>query len=228
MVGGVDADRLDPEPAERVQAGIEGEHGPGTHPVCGAAHEPHEHAEHREIPQRLVQERRLERLPGHVGRQRMVDPDRPRQAAGMAVQLLVRVVADAPERLGEDEAGGRAVGHCPERQPHDPAAERGAEHAAQDPAVDPQAAPPDPEHVGRDLLVRRPVGGDVLDAGANESGHHCTDGDREDQFGIEAAGAEPAPRHPHRRHDGGGQQEPVPARLEPTELEDEGISRAGY
>src|SRR5581483_4103250 len=56
-VGVVDAQRFDPQPAEGVAADVEGEEPPG--PEAAAPFDPQEHGDQRQVPQRLVEERRL-------------------------------------------------------------------------------------------------------------------------------------------------------------------------
>jgi hypothetical protein len=65
--------------------------------------EPHERAGQAEIPDELVEEGRLEGCVLLVTRRpvRSVDLKRPREARRAAEELLVEVIADAPDRLGD-------------------------------------------------------------------------------------------------------------------------------
>ena len=143
-----------------VEARVEREGRSRPHAVRRAAHEVEQQPEHGESPGPHTGTW-AERLAGQVRGQRMVDPDRPRQAARTAVELLVGVVAHPPDRLPQDQPGSDAVGDGEERQPHQPAGDPRAQHAADDRAVDAQAAAPDPERVHEDMAVRHPVGDDM-------------------------------------------------------------------
>ena len=204
---------------------------PAGHAVPESLDEPPQDEEHEQVPQRLVQERRHERVrpAGDVVREhRVVDLDRPRLRAGAAVQLLVEVVAPAAERLGQDQPGGDAVGDHPERQLGAAHADQRADHATQDGAPDAQSALPDL----RDLAVvpgrkGAPVGDHVVEPGADQAKRHSPHRDRVDQLGIDLAAAELLAGDPAREQHRERQDQSVPARLQAVETEQKRVAGAG-
>src|SRR5215470_10841753 len=92
------AQRLREEPAHRVEAQIRQEQRAGR-PLESLAEHHHEEEEHREVPQRLVEERGMEVLVLRVldGPMRGRDEQPPRQIRGRAERLLVEEVAPAAD-----------------------------------------------------------------------------------------------------------------------------------
>src|SRR4029450_9040275 len=113
--------------------------------------EPDQRCGERKVPQQLVEERRMERRIGDVavGPMVAVDLECPRQVSGPPEQLLVEVVADAPDRLGHKQRrGGRVqeIGQARARAPGPPPADDRAprEAASHAPAPPPPRPPPPP------------------------------------------------------------------------------------
>ncbi len=109
LVGGVDAQALDPEPADAVAEHVHRQQTTAGRPVAPV--DPQQQAAQGEVPQRLVEERRVERRPGRVTRREvlLVDLQRPRQVGRPAVELLVEVVAPAPDRLRQRQRRSHGV-----------------------------------------------------------------------------------------------------------------------
>ncbi len=140
----------------------------------------------------------------------IVDLEPPRQVGRLAVELLVPPVAEAADRLRQQERGRDDV-HRAQHAPAGALDHPGArEHAEEDPAPDPEATLPDLE----DALPLRvgdvvPGGDDVVEPRADDPGRDAPHGDPEDQVGVALA---PAPA-PARQEDGGDdrdeQRQPV-------------------
>ncbi len=112
-----------------------------------------QHGDDEQVADHLVQERRVD---GRHDLPAALDLQRPRQRGGRAEQLLVEVVAQPPEDLGQGDAGRYRVGevgHGPAPAPdqHD----RG-DRAEQQPAEEGQAALPDPEDP-KHIVEQEPV-----------------------------------------------------------------------
>ena len=112
----VDAQQLDPEPPDGVERDVQ--HERATVPEPEPPVRPHHDGSTGQAPQRLVQERRLERRVRLVaGRAvRHVDLQPPRQRRRLAEQLLVEPVPPAAHRLRDEE---RRRGRVRERRQHD-------------------------------------------------------------------------------------------------------------
>ena len=163
----------------------------------------------RQIEDQLVQERGLERGVlqigrGHAGVQPRGpgDLEAPRQAGRLAEKLLVEVVADAPDGLGDQQRGRGRVAHQPPvgtGPVHPPDPDGGADRDA---APDAEAALPDrerpPPGVRRDVERR----GDVeVDPAADDAGRDRPGGHVSDQRGIAANGPPAPPGDDHRERD---------------------------
>ncbi len=231
LIGGVDSQRLDVDPAERVERHVQGEDRSGRDAVPEALDEPPQDEEHQQVPQRLVQERGHERVwaADDVVRKRgIVDLDRPWLGAGTAVQLLVEVVAPPAQRLGQDQPGSDAVGHHPERQLGPAHTDQRADHATQDSAPDAQPTLPD---LGNLAVVtgreRAPVGDHVVEPRPHQAERHRPHGDRVHQFGIDLAPSEFLAGDPARKQHRQRQDQPIPARLQAVKTEQKRVAGTG-
>jgi hypothetical protein len=162
--------------------------------------EPDEERGEGKVEDHLVEERRLEgavlqirrRDPG-VDPGRLADLDGPRQSARLAEQLLVEVVADAPDGLGDQQRGRDGVHERADVRPGAAQPPDARHRAGGDPT--PDAEPALPYRQRAPPGVRRDVerGGDVeVDPRADEPGGYRPDEDVVDQ-GAVTAGRDPAP-----------------------------------
>ena len=147
---------------------------------CVSTIDPQQQTAQREVPQRLVQERGVERRARRVAGRDLVgvDAQRPRQCGGPAEQLLVPPVSPTTDRLGEGQRRRRR------RQPDRHAGCRGAEPprcaegAEEDAARDAEATSPDLGDPAQVVLEQAPVGDDVVQPGADHAGDHRPHGHR--------------------------------------------------
>jgi hypothetical protein len=102
VVSGIDPQELLADATQGVAGDVEGEQ-----PRCTNAavlSEPHQDACEAEVPDQLIEEGRVEGgkllIPGRAVSR--VDLERPRQVRRAAKELLVEVVADPPDRLGDE------------------------------------------------------------------------------------------------------------------------------
>ena len=210
MVRRVDPDELDPEPPERVEGDVERKEAGRARMEAPLDHVD-EHERGEEVPQRLVEERRvvgrlIERAQRPVGR---VDLEAPGQVRGLTEELLVPPVADPPYGLGDEQAGREAVGE----QPHVGAcALRDIpthEAAGRDATPHAEAALPDRERppplVGHLVPARR----EVVEAGADDAGADAPDGTAEDEIPVATAVDEPVAGDPDADGDRREQREAV-------------------
>jgi hypothetical protein len=116
------------------------------------------HEEHGHARQGLAEERGV--VGGDVGSVRRpvcgVDPQRPGQGAGCAVQFLVEVVAEPADGLSEHQTGSDGIGECREPDAGPFASDPRAERSQRDRSPDAEPAVPDVE--GSDGF---PAGGEV-------------------------------------------------------------------
>ncbi len=181
----VDADGLPDDPSAAVPDEVEAEEAAPLEREASAR--PQEHRSAQQVPDHLVEERGVEEgSVGQSGREGGVgagDLEAPRRIGGKAEQLLVEPVAEASQRLGDDETGGERVGERGEPDAGPPAAEPGTDRAADEGAVDRDAALPDVED--RQEIRTRPeveagVRGHVIDARADDRERHGEQGDVDD------------------------------------------------
>src|SRR6185312_11211115 len=145
VVGGVDPQALLEDPEGRVAGDVKGEEAGRADPAVVA--EPDQEGGQGEVPDDLVEEGRLEGgvVEVALGAVRGGDLEAPGKVGRAAEELLVEVVADPADRLGDEQGGGGAVHEGGDRDarpvdPPDP--DRGARG---DPAPDPEPAVPDRE-----------------------------------------------------------------------------------
>ena len=109
-----------------------------------------------------------------------VDLQAPGQVGGSPEQLLVEVVAEPADHLGQQQAGGQRVRQRPQQHPVPVAVEPGSEHSAGDRAPDAEAAVPDlqgTERVAAGAEVEVVVGRHVPDPGSDQPGGNRPEGD---------------------------------------------------
>ena len=214
-VRGVRAQEFDDESACTVPGHVQCEQSAVTDAESPV--ENHEHENHEHVPHQLVQEGGVDDLVHLTGRGpvdqvgsgldavgALVDLQPPRHRCRSAVELLVEVVAQPPDRLGEQDRGRDGIAE--RGQPDtvtartDPRAEGTEDHRT----PDSETAVPDLEDVDRGLAaaaeVDRPVGEDVIDTATDQTEGHCPDGNVEDFTGL-AAACDPAAIPPPDRDD---------------------------
>jgi hypothetical protein len=160
LLGSVDTQHLDPHTTKRVEENIQPEYPTMTQPE--ATVEVDEEEGRRDVPDHLVEERRVEQGAGLAGdpgvradlvRDGRVDLQAPRERGRRAEELLVEPVAEPPDRLGEQEAGCERVGERREADLLAAAADVGTDRAQRDRPPDPEATVPDPQRLER-VVVR--------------------------------------------------------------------------
>src|SRR6266581_300866 len=198
MLGRVDPQRFLVDPERRVAGDVQSEQ--AGRPDSGVMADPDQQRGQRQVPDQLVQEGGLE---GRVARVavRMGDDQGPRKGRGLAVELLVEVVADPADGLGDEQCGSYRVGERRETDAMPPQPPDARERPARDAAPDPQTAGPDREgpvpHV-RD--VGR--GGQVeVDPAADDARGHGPQRDVGDDGRVTARRAHPALGDDHRERD---------------------------
>jgi hypothetical protein len=143
VVRGVDPQLLLEDAKARIARDVKGEQ--ARRADLPSTAEPDKRARERKVEDQLVEERRVERcVPlvavGPVGR---IDPQGPRQGRRAAEELLIEVVADPPDRLGDEGAGSGGTHERAERDAAPAQNPKAGERAAGDAAPDPEAALPD-------------------------------------------------------------------------------------
>ncbi|SKZ25216.1 Uncharacterised protein [Mycobacteroides abscessus subsp. abscessus] len=176
-----------------------------------------EHQDHddQEIPQELVQERRVDdrddlavrhsRDQAGVGLSRcvdaLVDLEAPRDVGRPAVEFLVEVVAEAADGLGEQDRRRDGVGKRRQFDAHAPGADPRTEAAEQHGAPDAETAVPDLECVDRGFAavteVDLPVGEHVVDATTDQAERNRPDRDVENLARTPTTGNPPTVSPPH-------------------------------
>ena len=142
---------------------------------------------------------------GHAGRiQPLVDLQAPRQGGVPAVQLLVEVVSQPPDGLGQDDPGRDRVPEGRQRYPVCPATDPRSHTAKCDGAPDSQTALPNLECRTKALAggpeIRGPVRHDVVEPATDKPKRHCPQGDVVYDAGLSAPRL-PAPVTDHQRCD---------------------------
>ena len=209
-VGLIDAQDLDPHSPGGVDHEI-GPHESASHrPVAArqVAPEPDEEGGARRVPQRLVQEGRVEQGARGVPERQVgpVDLQAPGQGGGPAEQLLVEVVAEAPQRLRDQDRRGGGVVEGP--QPQAAAAQQpdAGDDPEGDAAPDAQSPAPDLRDEGRvparpEVGVRR--GDHVVEPRADDADRHRDQGDVQGRVTRPAQRPVAAVGPPHRHEDAG-------------------------
>ena len=223
LVGLVDAEPLDPEAADAVAEDVHRQQPPAGRPEPLV--DPEQHTAEGEVPQRLVQERRVERRARRrAGRQVLVvDLQRPREVGRPPEQLLVEVVAPPPDRLCERQARRHRVEALAEGDPAPVRDVRADQDAGEHAARDSEAPLPDLDDVAVVAVESLPVGEDVVQAGADDAGCHAP---QPDGVGV-LAGADPllletAPEQPHGGDDAEGDHQAIGVQRDRPDLEGAG------
>src|SRR4029450_3367514 len=167
----VEAERLDREAADRVETDVGKEQG------TRAAAEPRaqpadQHQEDDEVPDRLVEKRRVEELVLRVAQGTMLrrDVELPRQIGRPAKGLLVEEVSPAADRLPQDHRRRRHVEAAEDRHVPAPRQPDADERAHDQAAVHGEPALPDRDDLGRIAAVVVPVEDDLVEPRADETG----------------------------------------------------------
>ena len=172
---------LDPQPPAAVHDRVAQRDIAGPQPAAQPPLEPQQQPEARQVPDRLVQERRVEqrvgRVGGHVvvGRQPVlgVDPHPEAEVGRAAVGLLVHEVAPAPNRLRQEERRHADIQPAQQRQPVQAGVDQRRENRPDQRAVDRQAAAGGVDDIQqREAGEARPLEGDVVQARADHAQHH--------------------------------------------------------
>ena len=230
--GGVAAHQLDAEAADAVGGDVQREQSAVTQ--LEAAVGPEQQEENQEVPQQFVEERRVHDvvdLPGrdpveqvridHTGAiAALEDLQTPRQIGRPAVQLLVEVVAQPADGLGQDHPGCDGIAERGQRNSVPAAADPRADAAECDRTPDAQAAVPDSDGTGdaRAALgeVGTPIGHQVVQATTDETERHRPQRDVVDDALFTAARHPAAIADDERRDDAGDDAERVrPDRYRP-------------
>src|SRR5438034_69693 len=221
ICSGEATDRVEADVAEEERAGAAGE---------SRAEPGDEKPEHHEVPDRLVEEGRVEVLVLAVAELavRRRDVELPRQVRRTAVGLLVEEVPPAPDRLAERDRGRRHVEAAQDRKPPAVREPRADERAQDQPAVDREAAFPDRDDLPRIPAVVVPVERDLVEPRPHEAREDRPLTAADDVIGRQALAfgltvAEPEAGDDRRRH-----QNPVPADDDGTELERDRTGRADH
>ena len=215
---GIRAERFGHEAAHRVQAEVDQEEG-ARRALEALAKHPDEQREHHRVPERFVQEGRVEELGLGVFERALArrDEELPRQIRRRAEGLLVEEVAPASDGLPERQARRGDVEIGPHGQPPEPGVAAADEDAAEDPAVDGESALPDGEDLRGSHRVVVQVERDVVEARAHETAQERELGRLEEVLGVEAAAPRIAMRQPEPDRHRGGHEQAVPAQREGTE-----------
>src|SRR5215475_7276521 len=216
-VGIVAAHRLNPEPSDCVAHGVQGERIAPAEPPLACC--PDEEQREGQVPQRLVQERRVVVAANHPadvaeparlrpsGRHvAVVDRQPPRHVGRPAVQLVVEPVAPPPDRLRRGNTRRRGVGEGAEPNALAVTADPRPEHAQRNGTPDAKATVPDLERVQRMFAcaeVLLVVGNDVVEPSADDAHDDGPERDVPDVVPIAAAGLPPARRNGERYEDAG-------------------------
>ena len=149
-----------------------------------------------------------------------VDLEPPRQRRGPAEQLLVEVVAPAPDGLGERDRRGGTVAATAIEIPRRCVTYR----PTTVPRMSPPGMPRPPCQISTTLPQVAPelldVGGDVIQPGADDAGEHRPDGDRAGVvLGARFALLQPPAEQPHRGDDAEGDRQPVQVEAERSDLD---------
>ena len=175
-----------------------------------------------QVPQRLVEERGVERrellvAPGSV-RGRDLQP--PWQVRRPAEQLLVPPVAQPPDGLGQGQGRRRAVGRREQRDALLRGAPQTDGHTERDAAPDAEAALPDVEDPDRVVPEQLPVGDDVVEPRPDHPGGNGPEGDRRRVVaGAERLLLQPATEQPHRGDHAERDHQPVHPQLEAADVD---------
>src|SRR5215470_12773263 len=226
---GVGAQRFREETAHRVEPQIRQEQR-ARRSLEPLAKNHHEEKEHREVPERLVEERGMEVLVLRVldGPMRWRDEKPPRQVRRRAEGLLVEEVAPAADGLTEGEARRCDVQVRDGGQPARERVTTAHEETADNAAVNGESALPYREDFSRVTEVVVEVEHDVIQSRADEPAEETELRGLEHAIGIETAATrlaigEPEPETHRARH-----EDAVPAEAQGTNLESDCTRRVKH
>src|SRR6266850_3539460 len=223
----VEAECLDREAADRVETDV-GEEQRTRAPTEPRTQPPDQHQKDREVPERLVEKRRVKELVLGVAEGTMLrrDVELPRQIGGPAEGFLVEEVPPAADRLAQHHRGRRHVEPAEDRHVPAPRQPHADQRAHDQSAVHGEPALPDGDDLGRIAAVVVPVEGDFVEPRADEARQDGPLPDADDvvgrqPFALGLAVAEPEPDDDRRCHENA-----VPADDDGTDLEGNGARRA--
>ena len=184
MVGWVDAQKLFEDAKEGIAGDVEGEETSGADAAMVA--EPREGGSEREVPDDLVEEGRVEGGVGAVavGSVGGVDLKRPGQRGWLAEQFLVEVVADAADRLRDEQRGCCGVEESWDVRPAATQDPEPGEGAGKDAAPDAQAAVPNRERSPPGMPPLIPARDKEVQAPADNPGGDAPERDLVDEFVV--------------------------------------------
>src|SRR5262245_36371797 len=191
LVRRIDPQQLLEEASEAVPRHVQREQRRPPDAEVAVDQQKHDNAD--DVPDELVQERRVEGRVLDVGAAvRLVDLQSPRQRRGLPEELLVEPVAPAADPLCEQQAGRDGVHEQPDAVAGPVDDPRPRENAEQDPAPDAEPALPDRERrpPGVDRLHLAPAGDVVVQPRADDPERHAPDRNAEDEIPVAA------PLHP--------------------------------
>src|SRR5882724_1097214 len=225
----VEPERLDGEAADRVEAHVREEERPRAR-AEPRAQPPDEQQKDREVPQRLVEEGRVEVLVLGVAERTVLgrDVELPRQIGRTAEGFIVEEVAPPADRLAEYHVGPHDIEAAqdrelpPVREPH--TAQRPHDQAA----VHGEPAFPDGDDLPRIPAVVIPVEGDLVEPRTDQTGQDRPLPDPDDVVGGEALTLGPTVAEPEPDDDRGGHENAIPADDDGTELERDRARRAHH
>ena len=171
-VGRVDTQPLDPEATGEVAGDIDGEQPP--RPQLHPPVDQDQQATQRQIPQALVQERRVKQRSRAVasGKVRVVDLQPPRQCGGATEQFLVPPVTESTNGLRQRNSWHGSSQNTRHRQPTTPDRPGAHEYTGEQSAGNPQAAFPDLQPATGFLPRLTLVRDDVIHTRTEHAGAH--------------------------------------------------------
>src|SRR5215510_15107157 len=223
----VEAERLDREAADRVETDVGEEE--GTRAAAEPrAQPPDQHQEHREVPDRLVEKRRVEVLVLGVAEGTMLrrDIELPGQIGRPAEGFLVEEVPPAADRLPQHHRRPCHVESAEDRHVPPPCQPHPDERAHDEAPMHGKPALPDGDDLRRIAAVVIPVEDDLVEPRTDETRQdgplpYADDVVGRQPFTLGLAIAEPEPDDDRRGH-----QDAVPADDDGADLEGDGARRA--
>ena len=215
----VHADRFDQEAADGVEADVEVED--RARPIGEPPPRADQRDEHERVPERLVEEGRVEVLVPRVleGAVLRGNVEPPGQVGGGTEGLLVEEVAPAPDGLADRDARRDDVERPPDRQPLPAGDPEAGEDAGDQAAVDREPTLPDRRDLPGVLAVVVPVEDDLVDPGAHESRDDRPLRGVEELVGGHALALGGAVGEPEADEDRGGHEDAVPPDRQRPEVE---------
>src|SRR5436309_3537348 len=216
----VQPERLDGEAADRVKADVREEEGAGARPQA-RAQQTDEQQEDDEIPQRLVEEGRMEVLELGVAERAVLgrDVELPRQIGRPPEGLFVEEIAPAADGLSEHHRRGGHVEPAENRQPPPIREPRADQRPDDETAVHGEAAFPHRDDLRRIAAVVIPVEDDLVEPRAGEPRQNRPLSGADDVVGRHAFAPSLAIAEPESDDDRPGHEDALPAADDRTALE---------